>query len=53
MDHRPTFVDPLFQNHVAAKYYLLTYYLEQTKVLIGVLEDLGRKIDQQTAALGR
>ncbi|WP_295559325.1 hypothetical protein [uncultured Hyphomicrobium sp.] len=48
-DHRPLLDDATFQNHVAAKYFLLTYYLHQTHELTDVLNELNAELVKLTA----
>jgi hypothetical protein len=43
-DHRGLLDDAAFQNHVAAKYFLLSYYLQQTRELTAVLNDLDAEL---------
>ncbi len=43
-DHHPLLDDFLFQNQVAAKFFLLTYYLQQTQELTDTLNELDKKI---------
>lgn len=43
-DHRVLLDDVQFQNQVAAKYFLLTYYLQQTHELTDVLNDLNTEL---------
>lgn len=43
-DHRALLDDVEFQNHVAAKYLLLTYYLQQTHELTDALNELNSEL---------
>lgn len=45
-DHRALLDDALFQNHVAAKYLLMTYYLQQTHELTDALNELNAELDR-------
>lgn len=45
-DHRALLDDAEFQNHVAAKYLLLTYYLHQTHELTEALNELYAELNQ-------
>ena len=50
-DHRVLLDDPLFQNHVAAKYFLLTYYQQQIIELKEVLSELNEEINNRYVLL--
>ena len=50
-DHRVLLDDPLFQNHVAAKYFLLTYYVQQIIELKEVLSELDDEINNRYVLL--
>lgn len=45
-DHHVLLDDAVFQNHVAAKYLLLTYYLHQTHELTNALKELEAELGQ-------
>lgn len=50
-DHRDLLDDFQFQNQVAAKYFLLTYYLQQTHELTDALNELNSELTKSTGLL--
>lgn len=43
--------DPRFQNHVAAKYFLMSYYLDQTNTVVSTLVAVDAEIGRQVTVL--